>query len=1036
MSDLDLELVEEFVVESRELLEAAESDLLALDLSQGAPGQEVVNRIFRAVHSVKGAAGFFGLEVIGVLAHRLESVLMKVRDGQLAPTSQMVDVLLQANDRLRGLLEDIQASNGEDVSAHLAALDPFLGEGGSPPAPPAPPAPAVTAPAPQGQGGGSFAGWSVPAALAAEIKRHGRHLFGLTVDPSRDLIGQGRTAAALIEDVSDLGELLHSTYDEATPGGSFALVVSTVLDLDFAVEGFALPRDAIQDLLRASVVAPAPPAAPPPLPKAAPAAAPPNASAVAASPAAAKASPAAAKASSDGGSGAQVETKSTVSDTIRIKTTVLNALMEMAGELVLARNRLLRTLADKTDQIEGLGPVLSQVSSITTEVQEQIMRTRLQPVGTLFGRFNRVVRDLTHKLGKEVNLETVGADVELDRTILEGLADPLTHLLRNSLDHGIEMPEERVAAGKVRFGTIQISAQHEGGMVNITIKDDGGGIDVQRILLKAMERGLLTEEQADRMSDREGLQLIFLPGFSTAKVVTDVSGRGVGMDVVRTNIEKLGGNVDLASTHGVGTTVTLKLPLTLAIVSSLIVTAGGQHFALPQVGLQEVIRIVPGQGHEAIEEVRGASVLRHRGTLLPIVRLDEVLDIAPTFVDPQTGARRSDRRQRIADRRQSSKPRTLEEKKLAEQRAPGDRRESLASVQRILVLKVGKNRFGLLVDQIVDNEEIVVKPVSRFVRSAPCFSGATILGDGTISMILDPLGISTHAKLRFDLTKDKAVARPKGAQGPQGEIFSLILLSNHTDETFALPLTQVGRIEKIRRDEIRRIGDREYLSYRETTLPLVRLEQHLRVKAPATEPVEYFVVIPNLRGQQIGLLTTQVLDAVEVKLQVHQGSVPSRGIFGSAVLDDRIVLLLDIVQLAQLSSADGEVRPLLEGITPPLRVVLVEASPTTRLIQRTALQRAGALVTVAEDVEAATALLKRGGVDALILDGELPNQPAEVLLSDLRADESLARLPVILTTSHLPEDEEDSVGRFAARAAKLDIERLVERLITFAEERR
>ena len=1031
MNDSDRELLEEFVVESRELLEAAEGDLMVMDVSQGEPDPEVINRIFRAVHSVKGAAGFFGLEIIGTLSHRLESVLMKVRDGQLQTTTAMVDVFLKANDRLRALVEDFENSNDQDVTVEVAALQVFL-DGGASAEPasavafPEPPAAAPLPPAPVVASGHAVVDeLELTDELVQRLRSNGRQLFRIHLG-SHELADIDRTVPQLLTEVASLGEIHAVSAAPAVALEELTLWLSTVLDRELAAEAFALSPDAIDvvplvvDGTPVAVTPPPAPAAPVPrAPARAPAKAPPPA---------AVAPPARAAQRSPSKLPKTTGKSSSATETVRIKTSVLNALMEMAGELVLARNRLVRTLADQVDEIEGLGPVLNQVSTITTNVQEQIMRTRLQPVGSLFGKFRRVVRDLSSKIGKEVVLETRGGDVELDRTIIEGLSDPLVHLMRNSLDHGIERPEEREAAHKPRHGTIRISAYHEAGMVNITVEDDGKGIDVKAVMLKALERGLFTEDQLDRLSDREGLSLIFMPGFSTAKVVTDVSGRGVGMDVVRTNIEKLGGSVDLDSVKGEGTTTTLKLPLTLAIVASLIVEAERQHYALPQVGLQEVIRLRPGDGNEWIEEVRGAAVLRHRGQLLPIVRLADVLGLERTFIHPETGERLPDRRARVADRR-STDPGDVSDH-IRAQRSGSDRRYAFTNVQRILVLKIGKNRFGLMVDRILDNEEIVVKPLSRFVRNTPCFSGATILGDGTISMILDPMGLATEAKLRFELTQDTRDDRRNDRDRDLREPMSLVLVSNGTEETFALPLAQISRIEKISAEKVQRVGGREYLTYRGTPLPLLRLHDYLPVQPAPGDEEEIFVLIPKLAGREVGLVVARVLDAVEVDLHIDRENATSDGMFGSTILDDRIVLILDIGRLADIAMPDGSEPTFLEGPRGPMRILLAEDTPSYQVIVSTLLERAGAVVRLVHDGEAAWQALQAEDFDAVVTDTVMPRITGETLVAKIRSHARFKEMPVVLTAAFRWKEASMRVSDpLTGHGHKLDGQSLVSSLI-------
>jgi two-component system, chemotaxis family, sensor kinase CheA len=1040
MTTVDQEALNEFVIESRELLEQAESDLMAFDVDAMSVDQEIINRIFRAVHSVKGVAGFFGLDVISALSHAMESLLMKVRDGELGLTAEIVDVLLKNNDRLKSLVNDVGNSNSVDVSDEIALLKE-LQETGRLPAAKEAAKPRAQAPKKQKakpskrsasiatDDGPPVATEAAPhesafpreLALTDELRsalvRQGHHLFALSIEAGPDLRDKPLALADFLMELGTLGTIHQCSVDpvdfdagdDVGADGRITIHVSTVMDAGLSAQAFGVSSDRIAEIpLREDAsAAPKPAAVPPPIHKPA-------------RPALQADEEVREEAVRDDPAGAQS------TDTVRVKTSVLNALMEMAGEMVLARNRLVRSLADKVEDSDGIGPILHQMSTTTTDVQELIMRTRLQPLGSLFGRFRRVVRDLSRKLDKKVILETKGGDVELDRRIIEGLSDPLTHLLRNSLDHGVESPEERLAAGKPASGTVTISAYQEAGMVNIDVADDGHGIDSDRIAMKALEKGLITEEQLSRMSEHEAMNLIHLPGLSTATEVTDVSGRGVGMDVVRTNIEKLGGSIELASTRGVGTTITLKLPLTLAIVSSLIVEAEDQRFALPQVGLEEAIRLKPGEGSERIERIRGADVLRHRGKLLPVVRLADVLGLERRYHDPADANAKPDRRAAISDRRGAPRP---EDGSDAERREGSDRRSSLANVQRILVLRMARNRFGLMVDRIVDNEEIVVKPLSRFVRSCPCFSGTTILGDGTIAMILDPAGIVQHAGLKFDdLHHDEAMARQMEREKSLRESMSLVLFSNGTEETFALPLSQISRIEKIAAADIKRVGAEEFLQYRGASLPLLRLHDHLRIQTPAGDDATHYVLIPNVEGQQIGLVTSRVIDAVEVDASFDKDTITGPGIFGSAILDQGIVLLVDIHGVVAASNRGGAQQQL-AGMADgrPLRVLVAEDTPIYQAILGSFLTRAGAEVTLAADGQEAWTTLSSGGFDLVVTDIAMPLLDGYGLLARIREGAATRQVPVLAISSIAISDEigRGKIKEFDGVALKLDAPGLI-----------
>jgi len=520
----DPELVAQFVTESREHLCDVEGQLLQIEAGGKNVDVNLVNMVFRSVHSIKGAAGFLGLTTVNKLAHALENVLGKMRTVELVPTSHSVDVMLKAADALNNLFDDLESSNDVDVSEHTDLLDKILsGETEKP---------AKMKPAKRRAKANSKRAAKAAPAEAASTEP-------ASTDPAR--------AEAALADA-----------------------------------------------------APAEAATAPPAP-------------------AADAEPAAGPAA-NGQAPAEASTHAAApqaESSIRVQVGVLDRLMNLAGELVLGRNQLMQSI--NANDKSGLDSVAARLDQVTTELQEAIMRTRMQPIGAVFSRFPRVARDLSGKLGKQCDVVMDGKEVEVDKTILEAIGDPLTHLVRNSIDHGVELPEVRTAGGKKTKGTVTLRAYHQAGKVRIDVADDGAGIEASRLRSKAVEKGVVTAEQAARLSDRETVRLIFHPGFSTAEKITDVSGRGVGMDVVRTNIEKLGGTVDVESVPSKGTTIQITLPLTLAIIPSLIVGAGNECFVVPQVNVLELVRVRAGEVSEQITKVKDAEVVRLRGELLPIV---------------------------------------------------------------------------------------------------------------------------------------------------------------------------------------------------------------------------------------------------------------------------------------------------------------------------------------------------------------------------------------------------------------------------------
>ena len=544
---------------------------------------------------------------------------------------------------------------------------------------------------------------------------------------------------------------------------------------------------------------------------------------------------------------------------IRVDVGQLDKLMNLVGELVLARNQILQFTAEAKEPT--LLNASQRLNIITTELQESVMKTRMQPIENIWAKFPRIVRDVSRELGKKIKLVMEGNETELDRTIIEAIKDPLTHILRNSMDHGIENVEARIQAGKPEEGLLVLRAFHEGGQVNIEIMDDGAGINLPRVKQKALEKGLVTSEQAGRLSEREAFNLIFLPGFSTAEKVTNVSGRGVGMDVVKTNIEKIGGSVDILSEAGQGTTLKIKIPLTLAIIPALIVTSNGERFAIPQVSLLELVRLAGDAARTGIESLYGAPVYRLRGHLLPLIYLNREL------------------------RLEDSADKTFSE-----------------DVQ-IVVLQADGRQFGLIVDAINDTEEIVVKPLGKQLKGLSCFAGATIMGDGQVALILDVLGLAQYSKVISEV-RDRAVLDQEENSERAEEKQTLLLFDAGNDSRMAIPLSAVARLEEFSRALIERSGNQEVVQYRGQILPLIQIANFLSRGRAAVAPADPLqVVVYSEQGRSVGLVVGKINDIVQEAISVRR-EVRREGVSGSVVIQDRVTDLLDVPGI--IRAADPE----------------------------------------------------------------------------------------------------------------------------------
>jgi two-component system, chemotaxis family, sensor kinase CheA len=560
----------------------------------------------------------------------------------------------------------------------------------------------------------------------------------------------------------------------------------------------------------------------------------------------------------------QARAVSASDSTIRVDVGQLDRLMNRVGELVLLRNQIVQ-YTNSIEDSELLG-TSQRLNLLTTELQESVMKTRMQPIGNIWSKFPRTVRDVALGCGKQVRIEMEGKETELDKTIIEAIKDPLTHLVRNAVDHGIEPPEVRRAAGKNPEGLLFLRAFHEGGQVNIEVTDDGAGLDYDRIRNKAIQKALINAGQAARMTEREITNLIFLPGFSTAEKVSNVSGRGVGMDVVKTNIEKIGGMVDVQSKPGHGSTVRMKIPLTLAIIPALIVTTAGDRYAIPQVSLLELVRLEGDQARKGLEMVNGAPVYRLRGKLLPLVYLKKELGAdSPCQADAVNAAL------------------------------------SRSDVQNInmVVLRADDRQFGLVVDEINDTEEIVVKPLSKQLKSINTYAGATIMGDGKVALILDVLGLAQRANVVNEVrdgsvvdTEEKQVQSSSAA----GQRKTVLLFQHGDSGRIAIELSLVARLEEFPHEAVEIAGDQEVVQYRGQIMPLLHVSEVLesaRQKRAASQGESLHVVVYTHNGRSVGLVVDRILDIVEEAYVVHLQS-GRKGILGSAVIQSRVTDILDV----------------------------------------------------------------------------------------------------------------------------------------------
>jgi two-component system chemotaxis sensor kinase CheA len=665
---------------------------------------------------------------------------------------------------------------------------------------------------------------------------------------------------------------------------------------------------------------------------------------------------------------------------IRVTVDTLEQLMTMVSELVLTRNQLLE-IVRRHDDSEFKTP-LQRLSNVTAELQEGVMKTRMQPIGNAWQKFPRIVRDLSNELGKKIELELQGAETELDRQVLDLIKDPLTHMLRNSADHGLETPAERRAAGKSEHGHIRLSAYHEGGHIIIQVADDGRGLNTDRIRAKALAQGLVNEADVEKLSEAQIHKFIFAPGFSTAATVTNVSGRGVGMDVVRNNIDQIGGAIEVKSVAGVGLSFTIKIPLTLAIVAALIVESSGQRFAIPQLSVVELVRARKGGDHR-IERIKDTAVLRLRDKLLPLARLSRLLGTSTDAGnDVESGF--------------------------------------------IVVTQVGSQTFGIIVDSVFHTEEIVVKPMSSRLRHIAMFSGNTILGDGAVILILDPNGVAQA--IGSTVTSQMIVETSREHVDDHSErATSLLVFRAGSTQPKAVPLSLITRLEEIDARKIELSNGRHMVQYRGQLMPLIVMNTSVSVKGEGAQPLLVF----SDGARSMALVVDEIVDIVEDRLAI-QVSSDSPGVLGSAVIKGQATEIIDVGHFLPLAFEDWFRRKDQPSGERQRSILLVDDSPFFRNMLTPVLQAAGYAVTAVGSAREALAMLEGGrSFDVAVTDIEMPEMDGYQFAEALRADPRTVELPIVALSSQISPDsvERGRQAGFHDYVAKFDRQGLIAALM-------
>ncbi|WP_404384108.1 chemotaxis protein CheW [Caenispirillum salinarum] len=968
------DLLSEFLTETSESLSTLDVELV--NLEQNPNDRDILSNIFRLVHTIKGTCGFLGLPRLESLAHAAENVLGKFRDGELEVTPAAVTLILTSIDRIKEILAHLEQTEQEpegtddDLKTQLnAAAEGRLEEhqaGAAETEQPADDAGADDAGgAAEDVGGGpvlSDAGFPVAAELLAEV--------------------EAATAS---------GKKARSEYE-------LAAEMAAEMEKEAAgKEGAAAappPKDEPKEQ-KAEAKPPAPAAKPP-----------------------AKAAQPPAKQGAGGGGGPGPEKKgsepSIASQSIRVSVELLENLMTLVSELVLTRNQLLQMVRGRDDS-EFTAP-LQRLSHITSDLQEGVMKTRMQPIGNAWAKLPRIVRDLSIEMGKKIDLQMYGAETELDRQVLELIKDPLTHMVRNSADHGLEDTEGRIAAGKPETGVVKLNAYHEGGHIIIEISDDGRGLNIDKIREKAIMNGLATEAEMDNLTDQQVAQFIFKAGLSTAEKVTSVSGRGVGMDVVRTNIERIGGTVELKTWPGKGSTFTIKIPLTLAIVSALIVECAHERFAIPQISVLELVRVTKNS-ETGIEMISDAPVLRLRDRLLPLVSLGNLLKLRKKTVHEEV--------EDLIDTHDG-----VPADKAGGKHGKGDTANADGDISEtfIVVTQVGTYTFGIIVDRVFDTEEIVVKPVAPILRHISMFSGNTILGDGSVIMILDPNGIATATG---EVTMGTGTATEAAAQHDArgDDRTSLLVFRAGGKDLKAVPLALVARLEEVDCATVEHSYGKPVVQYRGQLMPLVTVNQGYEIPEEGRQPVLVF----SDRDRSMGLVVDEIVDIVEDRLKVEL-KADKPGVIGTAIIGEKATDVIDTGYYLTQAFGDWFGNP--DESAPSLasgkkRVLLVDDSPFFRNLLTPLLSVAGYDVTSVDGPQRALEMREQGhDFDAIISDIEMPGMDGFGFAEAVRADGRWADLPMVALSSHATQKDFErgrQVG-FDDYVTKFDRDALLETL--------
>ena len=1009
--DGDDEILDLFLEESAEHLEGIESDLLLIEQHAENVNSEMVNKVFRAMHTIKGGSSFFGLNKIKDLTHVAEGILDKVRNNLLVPNPNIIQSILQAVDLLNEMINNPAEMDNVDISGCVKSLEnelsgnsniepsterndsiPFLNKAGKE----------------------VFSLETSSLERSENMEKGGSNIYLLEFDLINDIEKENKTPLDVINDLAQLCYLIDSKVDYSnTPDLEnfeksaipFYVLVSTVLEQDMAFEFLGLEKEKIVsydiggnliedeegevadllDLSELDALSQELSAAEDSIDKTESSDKGQDFPAIKVTSGDEEISVAVRDSHEEKARGfvnkseASPKAETPVvqavpkpkklklggTENLRVNINLLEKLMSLAGELVLARNQLLQ--GAENDDLDALKQSAQDVDMVTSQLQEAIMKTRMQQISIVFTKFNRIVRDLANSLKKEVNLVIEGDTVELDKSIIEKIGDPLTHIVRNSMDHGFEMPNEREKCGKDRKGTLLIKAYHEAGKVVIDIIDDGAGIDPEKVGAKALEKGLITEKDMERMSEKELCNLIFKPGFSTAEQVTEISGRGVGMDVVMTNLTALNGVVDLTSKKGEGTRLKVSIPLTLAIMPSLLVSINNHPYAVPQVNLLQILRIPLQDIAEKIQHIGTSLVTRFMDELIPVVRGKDFIESDPKPIDFKA------------------------------------KNYGFSEAAQILVVASGEKRFGIMIDMTLDSPEIVVKPFGNHLRGLPIYAGATILGDGSIAPILDVTGIMNVLEIDNVYFEEEETQTTDDSE-ELGEVQNLLIVTNGHDENFAVPLSNIIRIEKLAPSQIENVGALRTGEFLGKSTGLFTIDDTADV-GPVDLKNSCSVILFEMLGKTLGLIVKEIIDSVEVAVEFDEQTYKQPGILGAAYINNNLTLLVDLFGIVSKKMPqwveDKGIHLNDQEKIEASKVLIIDDSQFFLNQIDSFLLEAGYQTVTAMNGQEALDILHEPDCDVsfVLTDIEMPVMDGWELITAIRSDSKLKHIPIVAVTS-------------------------------------